>query len=228
MDHPVQLSWAMADEALWPYRGPLSTSGIENLRDGEVRRARAGFRIEIGNDGWSWPLGAPITTAEKLARQGLRGKALDAALLSQTSRQIRLAALTEQLPDPGNRVTLDPGEKDVYGVPLPRLAYRLGDYVHEGLAAARAAHDEIFARLGATGIKHRPVAEGAGHIIGTARMGRDPRASVVDRELRSHDHGNLFILGSAVFPTSGTANPTLTIAALSLRAVAAVKATLAG
>ena len=228
MDHPVQLSWAMADEALWPYRGPLSTSGIENLRDGGFRRERAGFRIEIGNDGWSWPLGAPITTAEKLARQGLRGKALDAALLSQTSRQIRLAALTEQLPDPGNRVTLDPEEKDVYGVPLPRLAYRLGDYVWEGLAAARAAHGEIFARLGGSGIQHRPVAEGAGHIIGTARMGGDPRASVVDRDLRSHDHGNLFILGSAVFPTSGTANPTLTIAALSLRAVAAVKVTLAG
>ena len=139
-----------------------------------------------------------------------------------------LAALTEQLPDPQNRVTLDPAEKDVYGVPAPRLAYRLGDYVWEGLAAARAAHVEIFARLGAGGIQHRPVAEGAGHIIGTARMGRDPRNSVVDRELRSHDHGNLFILGSAVFPTSGTANPTLTIAALSLRAVAAVKATLAG
>ena len=134
----------------------------------------------------------------------------------------------EQLPDPENHVTLDPQEKDVYGVPLPRLAYRLGDYVWEGLAAARAAHGEIFARLGATGIQHRPVAEGAGHIIGTARMGRDPRSSVVDRELRSHDHGNLFILGSAVFPTSGTANPTLTIAALSLRAVAAVKVTLAG
>ena len=42
-------------------------------------------------------------------------------------------------------------------------------------------------------------------------------------ELRSHDHRNLFILGSAVFPTGATANPTLTIAALSLRAAGAVK-----
>ena len=70
------------------------------------------------------------------------------------------------------------------------------------------------------------VAEGAGHIIGTARMGNDPKSSVVDSELRSHDHPNLFILGSAVFPTSATANPTLTIAALSLRAADHVKATL--
>ena len=50
----------------------------------------------------------------------------------------------EQLPDPDNRVTLDPNEKDMYGVPLPRLAYRLDDYVRTGLAAARAAHAEIF------------------------------------------------------------------------------------
>ena len=57
-------------------------------------------------------------------------------------------------------------------------------------------------------------------------MGRDPRTSVVDRDLRSHEHPNLFVLGSAVFPTSATANPTLTIAALSLRAVAAVRATM--
>lgn len=58
------------------------------------------------------------------------------------------------------------------------------------------------------------------------RVGADPKDSVVDRDLRSHDHRNLFILGSAVFPMSATANPTLTIAALSLRAVDQVKATL--
>ena len=113
-------------------------------------------------------------------------------------------------------------------MPLPRLAYRLDAYVQAGLSAARAAHAEIFARLGATEVQHRDVAEGAGHIIGTARMGRDPKSSVVDGNLRSHDHPNLFVLGSAVFPTSATANPTLTIAALSLRAVDQVKATLDG
>jgi glucose dehydrogenase len=145
---------------------------------------------------------------------------------SQASRHLRLTSLLEQLPDPDNRVTLDPNDVDIYGVPLPRLAYNLGTYVASGLAAARHAHAEIFAALGATEIQHRDAAEGAGHIIGTARMGNDPASSVVDRDLRSHDHPNLFILGSAVFPTSATANPTLTIAALSLRAADQVKATL--
>ena len=42
MDHPVQLSWALAREPVWPYRGPLSTSGIENFRDGQFRKDRRG------------------------------------------------------------------------------------------------------------------------------------------------------------------------------------------
>ncbi len=226
MDHPTQLSWALSREPVWPYRGPLSTSSIENFRDHPERGQRPAMRIEIGNDGWSWPKGAPTFTAANFAKQGLRGKALDEALRSQVSRHVRLASQVEQLPDPDNRVTLDPNETDIYGVPLPRLAYRLDDYVRAGLASARDAHAEIFDRLGATEIQHRDGAEGAGHIMGTARMGNDPKSSVVDRELRSHDHSNLFILGSAVFPTGATANPTLTIAALALRAVAYVKASL--
>ena len=226
MDHPTQLSWALADEPVWPYRGPLSTSGIENLRDGAFRKDRPAFRIEIGNDGWSWPTGAPVSTAADLANLGMKGKALDAELVRVTSRHIRLASLTEQLPDPENRVTLDPETKDFYGVPVPRIAYRIDDFTRAGLAAARAAHDDIFDRLGVTGTTHSPDFQGAGHIIGTARMGRDPRSSVVDRTLNCHDHPNMFILGSTVFPTSATGNPTLTIAALSLRAVASVKAAL--
>ena len=223
MDHPTQLSWALANAPVYPYRGPLSTSGIENLRDGDFRKERGAFRIEIGNDGWSWPTGAPITTAAALAMQGLRGAALDKALADQASRHIRLASLVEQPPDPDNRVTLG-STRDIYGVPVPRLNYRLDDYTKDGFAASVQAHDAIFSMLGATEVKHSPVAQGAGHIIGTTRMGNDPANSVVNRDLRSHDHRNLFIVGSSVFPTSATANPTLTIAALALRAAEAVKA----
>ena len=56
-------------------------------------------------------------------------------------------------------------------------------------------------------------------MIGTLRMGTDAKTSVVDPDLRSFEHPNLFLLGSGAFPTSATANPSLTIAALSLRAV---------
>ena len=69
---------------------------------------------------------------------------------------------------------------------------------------------------------------GSGHIMGTTIMGDDPKKSVVDRDCRAHDHPNLFILGSSVFPTSSTANPTSTIAALSLRAAETIKLELGG
>lgn len=68
---------------------------------------------------------------------------------------------------------------------------------------------------------------GAGHIMGTYRMGDDPTDSVCDSECRSHDHENLYLLGSGVFPSSGTANPTLTIMALALRAADAIATELA-
>ena len=58
---------------------------------------------------------------------------------------------------------------------------------------------------------------GAGHVMGTYRMGNDPKTSVVDGWQRSHDHPNLYLVGSGTFPTVGTANPTLTLSALALR-----------
>ncbi len=218
MDHPIQLSWAVAREPVWPYRGPLSTSGIETLKDGAYRRTRSSLRIEIGNDGWNWPTGGRLALADMLFRQGLRGPELRRTMESHASRHVRMASLTEQLPEPGNRITLDPGERDHYGVPLPRIHYRVGRYARDGLAEARRIHDGIFSRIGTTAVWHAEDFQGAGHIIGTCRMGHDPKTSVVNSRLRSHQHANLFILGSSVFPTGATANPTLTIAALSLRA----------
>ena len=54
MDHPLYLAWALAPTQVWGYRGPLATSGIEVARDGEFRRVRGAFRIEIGNEGWNF------------------------------------------------------------------------------------------------------------------------------------------------------------------------------
>ncbi|RLA07169.1 MAG: hypothetical protein DRR06_00550 [Gammaproteobacteria bacterium] len=65
---------------------------------------------------------------------------------------------------------------------------------------------------------------GAGHIFGTTRMGDDSTDSVVNWQQRSWDHANLFIVGCGVFPTTGTANPTLTAAALALWAADTIQA----
>jgi choline dehydrogenase-like flavoprotein len=68
---------------------------------------------------------------------------------------------------------------------------------------------------------------GAGHIVGTCRMGDKPENSVVDREQRCWQHPNLFLVGSAVFPTVATGNPSLTIAALAFWAADSIQAQLA-
>ncbi len=216
MDHPVQLSWALAETPLYPYRSPLENAGIEDFRDGDFRRERSAFRMAIGEDGWSFPGTTPDVLATDLIKQGLRGAALRNELNAQAARQFRFAILMEQMPLPENRVTPAWDQVDALGLPRPQIDYRLGDFVERGMTEARRIADQIFDAVGVTYREHGTAHEGAGHVMGTYRMGHDPKTSVVDAQQRSHDHPNLFLLGSGVFPTVGTANPTLTIAALAL------------
>ncbi len=132
----------------------------------------------------------------------------------------------EQLPNRDNRVRLNWGKLDAFGVPEPKIHYGIDDYSRRALVYAHSVAQRIFERIpGAEGITPlQPAFEynGAGHIMGTCRMGDDPANSVVDRDGRAHDHPNLFIAGSSVLPTGGTANPTLTLAALALRTAEAI------
>ena len=226
MDHPLQLSWALAQNPVWPYRGPMSTSGIENLRDGPKRSAQASIRTQISADGWSWPTGGLSTLAQSLAKQGYRGRELRRKATEISSRELQLASMGEQLPDPENRITLDSTDYDRYGVPLPRIEYRVDEYTLAALSDARTMHNEIFQKMNATQVQHRDKFEGAGHLMGTCRMGNDPETSVVDSFGRCHDHQNLFVMGAGAFPTSSTANPTLTIVALTLRMIPEIIASL--
>jgi len=239
MDHNTQLSWALLPEgaAVYPFRGPLSTSGIEDLRDGPFRSTRGAFRIEIGNDGWNWPTAAPYSTVKYfVGGKGMYGKNLLNAVADDCSRQIRFASLVEPIPSPNNSVSVTTQYRDALGLPRPLINYRLEQYESDGLQAARNAALAIFKKLGATdslnllGVDIDPSMQGfvencakpegffgAGHTMGTHRMGDDPSNSVVDSYQRSHDHPNLFLIGCGSFPSVGTSNPTLTMTALVLR-----------
>jgi choline dehydrogenase-like flavoprotein len=106
------------------------------------------------------------------------------------------------------------------------------------LKVARKVHEAIFKQLGATayrlysldsqGVLDGPGFFGAGHILGTTRMGKVGEDRAVDANCLSVDHNNLYIVGSSVFVTGAVANPTLTIAAIALRAADAIKARLGG
>lgn len=230
MDHPELLVWGSADVPLWPMRGPLATSGIEEMRDGAFRDRRAPFRIEIGNEGWLWPTNAPISDVRRLVdEQGLSGKALRDALRDQVSRQIRFGILVEQLPDENNRVTIDARYLDPLGNYRPVIDYDLSPYTREGFTRAYDVATRIFARAGIDNRslydRHDPgafacvegktlVFNGAGHAGGTHCMGSDRATSVVDRSQRTWDHANLYLVGCGNMVNMGTSNPTLTMAAL--------------
>ena len=222
MDHPLISTIGFSKQPVFAMRGPLCTAGIDSLRDSPQRSKQAAFRLEIVNSGWD----DPIKAAEQLIDQNIFGKDLQQALKSRAHCQIEFAALMEQLPDFSNRVTLAKTDLDPLGFPRPEIHYSWSEYLEKGIAEAKRAHQFLFAGLKGRKVGHRDF--GAGHIMGTCRMGDQSKNSVVNKHLRSHDHENLFIVGSAVFPTGGTSNPSLTIAALSLRAAAYIHKELVG
>ncbi|HEX2090018.1 MAG TPA: GMC family oxidoreductase [Actinomycetota bacterium] len=125
----------------------------------------------------------------------------------------------EDLPDVENRVVLDPELRDGSGLSAPKILYRIDDNARKLIDFQVERATEAMSEAGAKSVDSLKIMREAGwHVLGTARMGDDPEASVVDRWGRSHDVPNLFIVDGSVFVTSGGVNPTSTITALALRA----------
>lgn len=215
-DHPEIGTSAILPKAYAGSRGPLQLSGIDSTREGDFRNTRAAIRFQVQHS-----VGGPVRLAENLISQGLHGKDLIARIQNTAPYQVRVASMTEQLPDPNNRV-LPSSEVDDLGIPRPHLIYSHDDYTMGGVEVALQLHHKILDRLGATDVVDGDAPGGVGHVMSTYRMGDDPTNSVTDGDGRTFDHHNLFLAGSGLFPTTGTANPTLTIAALALRTAQAL------
>ncbi len=133
-------------------------------------------------------------------------------------------AMSEHFPNPDSRVTLDAGRLDPLGVPRIRLEWTYSARDWDSFERSTAGLGDA---LGASGQGRlcwpipRPdylkVFSASRHHMGTTRMNADPQKGVVDVDSRVHGAPNLYVAGSSVFPTSGIANPTLTILALVMR-----------
>lgn len=209
--------WGFSRDPVYPYRGPQQTSGIIEYRDGEFRRERAAVGTSFMNDGWSGNTDA-VDLAGKLAREGVRGHSMISQMRHEMARHLRLNSSAETLPDWNNRIDLDDEKPDSAGIPRPRIHFRVDDYTKSGLAYVLEHTKKVFEALGATEVKTNTPYLSSAIIGGTTRMGRDPKTSVVDTELRAHDHPNLFILGTGAHITAPVNAPTLTVAANALRA----------
>jgi choline dehydrogenase-like flavoprotein len=130
-------------------------------------------------------------------------------LQMMADRSIDWWVMSEDLPDPNNRIEMGSNGK-------PRVHWRPNNLVaHQRLIDAsrqmlRAAGYQF------TFIKRMGIATNS-HQCGTARMGDDPATAVLDPTLRTYDVENLYIVDSSFFPSSAAMNPALTIAAMALR-----------
>jgi len=124
----------------------------------------------------------------------------------------------EDLPEESNRVMLDPELTDTDGIPAPKLDYTVSENSSNMLKfhVDRLLEASLAAGAIETVVVHQ-VPDTGWHLLGTARMGDDPRTSVVDEWGCSHDVPNLFVFDASAFPTSGGVNPTATIMSVSHR-----------
>ncbi len=127
---------------------------------------------------------------------------------------------TTSLPVETNSVTLDPDVKDAWGLPVIRTTFREHEHDLRLYKYFQERGRELLTAAGALAIHDTPITEpfATVHLLGTCRMGNDPKTSVVDRYHRAHDVRNLFVVDGSSFVTSGRGQPTLTIQALAFRA----------
>lgn len=143
-------------------------------------------------------------------------------------REGHLLTRQEQAPNPDSRVSLS-AERDELGMPRIVLDWRLTELDKRSI---RVFYEVLGRALGSAGLGRIRLAEwlleendnvwpsflsGSWHHMGTLRMHQSPRNGVVDADCRVHGLGNLYVAGSAVFPTAGSANPMLALIALTLR-----------
>jgi choline dehydrogenase-like flavoprotein len=155
--------------------------------------------------------------AGAIDRQAIKSGEFGQALNGISTWELNIFLNTEMKPSPQNHVTLDAEAKDYFGNPRANLHVSESEDDVRTVARGKQIIREIFAELGIEKFEELPRTIWGHHHMGTCRMGDNPRTSVVDANLRVHGTRNLFVAGSSVFVTSGTANPTLTLTALSLR-----------
>jgi choline dehydrogenase-like flavoprotein len=132
-----------------------------------------------------------------------------------------LTAFGEMLPRLENRVTLNKDVKDKWGIPVPHIECTYGDNDRKLACDMLASISEMALEAGFTILTERSLPGPPGlcvHEVGTARMGNDPKTSVLNKFNQSWDIKNLFVTDGSCYVSSGVQNPTLTMMAITVRA----------
>ncbi len=204
----------MEKEVRW-YKGPPSLSLTEhwNYRD-EGKDFFGGYCFMSQG-----PL--PVSWASVVAgTRGLWGEKLRTEM-EKYNHQVGLKIVGEVMPNENNRVSLAE-EKDRFGLPIARVTFSYGENDKKLIRHAMGSMRQCLELAGARELWDEN--DDTCHLNGTARMGEDPRTSIVNADCRSWDIPNLWICDGSVFPTVGGVNPSLTIQAIALRTADRIRA----
>jgi choline dehydrogenase-like flavoprotein len=200
------------------YEKTLQSGHSLSFYDGPFRERYSGIIAEV-----FWGIPFPNTDkAQKIVinqiKQGYFGNNLREKVFRNSLGKFRLSLEMEMMSEERNRVKLHNSRKNRFGDPIAEFHFSIWD--QDYLKSSWEFYSKLFKKMveGVGGhLGYIAPRNSFEHMLGTCRMGIDPRKSVVDENLKSHNHKNLYIVGGSAFPTAGITNPTLTIAALSLR-----------
>lgn len=182
---------------------------VKNETDNEFLRGYA-YQGGSGRPSWRRALGGSGFGAE-----------LKEDLRAPGPWYMRLQCFGEMLPSASNRVTLHPNKVDGFGLPQVHLDVKLGPNEWK---MRKHMHDDAIAMLEAAGAQeitsfdHPPVPGHCIHEVGGARMGNDPKTSILNKHNQCHDVPNVFVSDGAAFASVACQNPSLTFMALTARA----------
>ena len=225
MLHPWPQVFGYVEEEVDGDRGPMLTVWSKEFYETDPARDFVrGYMLQFGRG--TGPANEAITSdaAGRLPWGGDHHRSFRKLF----RHRVQVGVACEDLPEEHNRVTLDPVLKDSHGIPAAKIDYAISENTRRMMEHGIARGEEVLAAAGASNISaSRTVLNSPGHLLGTARMGKDPATSVVNAWGRCHDVKNLFIVDGSIWVTSGGVNPTSTIQALALYIADAIKQRLA-
>ena len=162
------------------------------------------------------PTGVSMGTGLDLAAPGF-GEAYKRAVAGPQPTAVTLQGFGECLSYDDNYCAIDPGTVDIFGIPVVKLHLTPKANERAMQADMAVAAAEMLEAAGARNVRPLTGMRGQAHEVGAARMGTDPKTSVLTPFLQTHDIANLFVMDGSSFPSVGWQNPTLTIMALAVR-----------
>jgi choline dehydrogenase-like flavoprotein len=194
--------------------GPHRPNGIYTIR---FRNTKAGPKYKKFLRGYGFQGGS--IASFNFAAPGF-GEAFKQGV-KQAATTLRLSGFGEALPRRENFVEIDPAVVDIFGIPALRIQMTWSENEKAMIPDMAESAAQMLEAAGATNIRPWTVPDrvpGMGiHEVGTARMGADPKTSVLNQFQQSHDVSNLFVMDGSCFTSGGCQNPTLTIMALAVR-----------